>query len=201
MRPLPPAAREKVVGAGNVRRWWLLAGLALGLLVVAVPAQARDHRFYVGGGLTSVAVTGELDGAASLRSAHDSTNVLLPGENIPASLTSLVFAGRFMLPLGDTFEAMGRLGLGPTTLEYDQNTVLPGAALRLDSSFSGLGLVAGAGMALTFDPVGVELSFDRHQVRLSQVETADRRYDLRDRKELTVDTINLIVTVHLGPKP
>jgi hypothetical protein len=218
-----------------------MAALVVGLVVCAVPARAREHRFYVGGGLTSVSVTGDLDGATALRSidvggpivypgrledglgvalqgglvlhrnialelmlkgsSHDSSNVLLPGENLQASLTSMMFAGRFMLPLGDAFEAMGRLGLGPTTVEYDRNTVLPGAALRLNSAFSGLGLVAGAGMALTFDPIGVELSFDRHQVRLDQVETADRRYDLRNHRKLTVDTVNLILTVHLGPRP
>lgn len=135
-----------------------------------------------------------------ISTGHETTHDALPNEQPLANIGSIFAAGRLNLPLGDAFEVFGRLGIGGVTLNYEGNAELQPNPTRLNSSFSGVGYMGGAGIAMYFDPVGVELGVLRQQASLRNLTSADQTTNIPALR-LQLTTVTLTLVVHFGGPP
>ncbi len=202
----PLQAREKIyLGAGIVRA--SASGDLKGVRSfsddpttrpIVFPGKLED-----GGGLTLLGGAMVLDWLGlelELNATrHDSTHNDLLGEQIDADLFSLFAAVRFLGAITDSWEVFGRIGLGGHTLSYENNTIVPGSSIRLDSDLSGVGFMAGVGTAILFGPVGIELSVSQHEVTFSSLDTADDHEDIPD-ADMSFTKVSLTLFVHFSPK-
>lgn len=134
--------------------------------------------------------------AMLLSSSHNATHSALPGETLDAMVGSLLAGVRVMLPLGDSFELFGRLGVGVYTLAYTKNAIATDGS-RQDSVFSGTGYATGGGFATFIDPMGIELGLLQQKATLDQVSVDSNDYGIPE-TDLALTTVTLIVTVHFG---
>ncbi len=204
----PLQAREKIyLGAGIVRA--SASGDLDGILVfrdVNDPVNGplvHPGKLDNGGGLTLLGGAMVLDWLGlelELNATrHDSTHNDLLGEQIDADLFSLFAAVRFLGAITDSWEVFGRIGLGGHTLSYENNTIIPGSSIRLDSDLSGVGFMAGVGTAILFGPVGIELSVSQHEVTFTSLDTADDTGDIPD-ADMSFSKVSLTLFVHFSPK-
>jgi hypothetical protein len=133
-------------------------------------------------------------------SKHDASHVGLPGVAMTANLASVLAAVRLMLPLGDSFELFGRGTLGVYTVKFDNNTQLPPNPTLIESTFSGTGLGIGGGIALFFDPLGLELGVLTQKAKLDSLSAGGTDGSISG-ANLNVTTVNLTATVHFGGSP
>ena len=118
-----------------------------------------------------------VEGAASRYSIFKATT--------PYDGTVLAVAGKYSLPLGDNFEAFGRLGLERTWLSTDTT----------DSDWSGNGLLLGAGFEYRFDvkATGASVFVDYQRTQSNLV----REVDMTTTKGMGVGLWTIGATVSL----
>lgn len=127
---------------------------------------------------------------------HDATHVDLPGETLSAHAGSLLGAVRLMLPLGEDVELFGRLGAGPVVVGYDDNARLSPNPSALSSALTGLSIAAGGGVAVFFDPLGLELGVLQQRARLSEITAAQQTVASFHSVYVNLTTVMLTLTMH-----
>ncbi len=132
----------------------------------------------------------------SLSTRHDATHAAYPGVHFQSNVGSLLAALRVMGALGENVEVFGRVGAGTMGVVYADNTVLPPNALRLSSKLAGWELAAGGGLAVFFDPLGVELGLLHERGRLRHLSAAERTVDSFRQAYVTRNTVTLALTMH-----
>jgi len=138
--------------------------------------------------------------ALLLGTRHIAKHDAFPGTDLNTHITSLLGTLRFMLPLGETFEAFGRVGLGPVAVNYTDNTLLPPNSTRLSSSMTGIGAAAGLGIAVFFDPLGLELAVLKERARLTELIAAEQAVPEFKDAYIGLGTVTLTLTMHFkGP--
>lgn len=133
-----------------------------------------------------------------LSTRHDARHESLPGETLPAHVGSLLGTVRLMLPLSEDFELFGRLGAGPVIVRYSDNTRLPPTSARFGAALSGLSIAAGGGVAMFFDPLGLELAVLQQRARLSEISAASNTMPSFRDTYINLGSVTLILTMHFG---
>ena len=147
------------------------------------------------GGITvsdSIGVEGLL-----INTSHDASHVGLPGIGLTANVTGLLAGIRLMLPMGDAFELFGRGTAGIYTVKFDNNTELPPSPLLQESTFSGIGIGVGGGIAMFFDPIGLEIGALAQKGSLDNLSGGGVEGSISS-ADLSIVTLTAILTVHFG---
>jgi hypothetical protein len=165
---------------------------AVALLLVAASASAASAGGFVGLGIgTSPATSGDLnlreDGrSVRLQIGYRFGRLSVEGfgakadlrrnDGAPMNWTTLAVAGRLNIPLGDQFEAFGRLGLQHSSVEQDQ----------VDNSFDGDGYLVGGGFEYRIPSaaIGASIFVDytiEHANLTSPQRSSDLEFDLTSR--------------------
>ncbi len=147
----------------------------------------------IGGRITDIiAIEGLL-----IVTGHDATHAAFPGETQEAAIATLLGNARFMLPLGDSFDLFARVGLGLTTLSYEDAVVLPPSTVRQEATMSGGTFAVGGGLTVHLDPIALELSMLNQSTDLDSLEAAGETGGIND-VALDVNSVLLTLVVAFG---
>ena len=139
--------------------------------------------------------------------SHSSTHSFIRGDNTSnATLTAALFGARVTLPVGESLEIFGRLGLGVYSAEFETfalsgRVVAPGVFLissRTSTEFNGSGLGFGVGAEFFLGSLGIEAGATIHNADLDEATGAGTGGTLPSALSTTITTVNLIIAYHFG---
>ncbi|MCH7478621.1 MAG: outer membrane beta-barrel protein [SAR324 cluster bacterium] len=139
--------------------------------------------------------------------SHASTHSFIKGDNTSnATLTAALFGARVTLPVGESLEIFGRLGLGVYSAEFETfalsgRVVAPGVFLissRSSAEFSGSGLGLGLGVEFFLGSLGIEAGATIHNADFDEATGAGTGGTLPSALSTTITTANLIIAYHFG---
>lgn len=112
-----------------------------------------------------------------------------------ATLSSLVLAGRLTAPVSGGVELFARLGVGMYALRYDRATQFARGLQAREATFSGTGYAGGAGVAVLFGPLGLELSATRHIVGFDEVHAGSQAHEVSG-ADMRLTSLELLLAYH-----